>query len=134
MTRIDSGVTKAYMADKLLIIMLNSDPRNAEELTAPFFQATVAASMEYQVEIVFTGRAGELARKGVAEGIHPQHSGDRSVHDFIRDAHEAGVHFKVCAPAVELWGNDLIPEIDETVGGAYVISEAMSDGTVTFTY
>ena len=35
---------------------------------------------------------------------------------------------------MELWGGDLIPEVTETVGGAYVISEAMNEDTVTFTY
>jgi hypothetical protein len=40
----------------------------------------------------------------------------------------------VCTPTLDLWGNDLIPEIDEIVGGAYVIQQAMDDKVVTFTY
>ncbi|MBD3610598.1 MAG: peroxiredoxin, partial [Gammaproteobacteria bacterium] len=32
------------------------------------------------------------------------------------------------------WGDDLLDDISETVGGAYIISEAMDDNTVTFTY
>ena len=44
------------MAEKLLIVMVNTDPTNASELGAPFFQATVAAAMEYEVEVVLTGR------------------------------------------------------------------------------
>lgn len=122
------------MADKLMIVMVNTDPRNGSELGAPFFQATVAAAMEYDVEVILTGRAGELARKGVAEKLFVQEGSSKSVYDFIKDAYEAGVKFKVCTPTLELWGDDLIPEIGETVGGAYVISEAMDDGTVTFTY
>jgi uncharacterized protein len=114
--------------------MVNTDPANPTELGAPFFQATVAAAMEYDVEIVLTGRAGELAKAGVAEGIVLQQGTERTVYDYIKDAHEAGVKFKVCTPTLELWGDELIPEIDETVGGAYVISEAMDDNTVTFTY
>jgi len=31
-------------------------------------------------------------------------------------------------------GEDLIPEVDERVGAAYVIDEALDDATVTFTY
>ena len=122
------------MADKLLIIMVNSDPDNPSELGAPFFQATVAAAMEFEVEIILSGRAGELAKKGVAEELHDQESNPRSIYDYIKDAHEAGVIFKVCTPTLDLWGDDLIPEIQETVGGAYLISEAMDDDTVTFTY
>lgn len=122
------------MADKLLIVMANSDPDKPAGLGAPFFQATVAAAMEYEVEIIFTGLAGKLAIRGVAEGLYLKEGSQKSVYDIMKDAHEAGVKFKVCTPALDIWGSDLIPEIEETVGGAYVISEAMDDGTVTFTY
>jgi len=122
------------MADKLMIVMVNTDPKNGAELGAPFFQATVAAAMEYEVEVILTGRAGELAVKGVAEKLHVKEGSPKSVYDFIKDAHEAGVKFKVCTPTLELWGEDLIPEIEETVGGAYVISQAMDEDVVTFTY
>lgn len=117
-----------------MIVMVNTDPSRAAELGAPFFQATVAAAMEYHVEIILTGGAGELAKKGVAEKLHVQEGNTKTVYDFIKDAHEAGVIFKICTPTLELWGDDLIPEIDETVGGAYLISQAMDDETVTFTY
>lgn len=122
------------MPDKLMIVMVNTDPSNGSELGAPFFQATVAAAMEYEVEVILTARAGELAVKGVADKLHVQEGSPKSVYDFIKDAHEAGVHFKVCTPTLELWGKDLIPEIEETVGGAYVISQAMDEDVVTFTY
>jgi predicted peroxiredoxin len=122
------------MADKLMIVMVNTDPRNGSELGAPFFQATVAAAMEYEVEVIMTGRAGELAVKGVAEKLKIKPDSPKNVYDFIKDAHEAGVKFKVCTPTLDLWGKELIPEIEETVGGAYVISQAMDDDVVTFTY
>ena len=122
------------MADKRLIIMLNTDPKNGPELGAPIFQATVAAAMEYDVEIIFTGNAGQLARKGFAENLFVQEGTSKSVYDLMKEAHEAGAKFKVCTPTIEIWGDDLIPEVSETVGGAYVISEAMDENTVTFTY
>jgi predicted peroxiredoxin len=122
------------MADKLMIVMVNTDPSDGPELGAPFFQATVAAAMEYEVEVILTGRSGELAVKGVAEKLHVKEGSPKSVYDFIKDAHEAGVKFKVCTPTLDLWGQDLIPEIEETVGGAYVIGQAMDDDVVTFTY
>jgi predicted peroxiredoxin len=86
------------------------------------------------VEVILTARAGELAKKGVAESLFLSEAAQRNVYDYIRDAHEAGVKFKVCTPTLELWGQDLIPEIEETVGGAYVIQQAMSGDVVTFTY
>ena len=122
------------MADKLLMVMVNTDPANPSELGAPFFQATVAAAMNYEVEIILTGRAGELAKLGVAENLYVQEGTDKSVYDYMKDAVSAGVKLKVCTPTLDIWGEELIPEIVETVGGAYVISEAMDDNTVTFTY
>ena len=114
--------------------MVNTDPGNPSELGAPFFQAMVAAAMDYKVEVIMTGRAGELAKRGFADQIAAQEENSKTIYDFIREAHSAGAVFKVCAPTLELWGDDLIPEISETVGTAYVISEAMSDDVVTFTY
>jgi predicted peroxiredoxin len=86
--------------------------------------------MEYEVEVIMTGRAGELAIKGVAEKLKIKEDSPKNVYDFIKDAHEAGVKFKVCTPTLDLWGKELIPEIEETVGGAYVISQAMDDDVV----
>ena len=74
------------MADKLMIVMVNTDPSDPSELGAPFFQATVAAAMEYEVEVILTGRAGELAIKGVAEKLHVQEGSPKSVYDFIKDS------------------------------------------------
>ena len=122
------------MADKLMIIMVNTDPSNPSEMGAPFFQATVAAAMDFEVEIILTGRSGELAKKGFAESILAQEGNNKTIYDFIKEAHDAGAVLKVCTPTLELWGDDLIPEISETIGAAYVISEAMSGNVVTFTY
>jgi predicted peroxiredoxin len=122
------------MADKLLIVLMNTDPTNPSELGTPFMQASVAAAMEYKVEILLTGRAGELASAGVAERLHFSVDSKKTVYDLMRDAVEAGAKLKICTSNLDLWGDNLIPEINETVGAAYIISEAMDDDTVTFTY
>lgn len=122
------------MADKLLVILMNTDPSNPAELGTPFMQASVAAAMEYQVEILLTGRAGELAKVGVADQLHFSEDSKKTVYDLMRDAVDAGAKLKICTSNLDLWGDDLIPEINETVGAAYIISEAMDDDTVTFTY
>lgn len=128
------------MADKLIIALVNADPENLIEVSLPILQATVASSMEYDAEIILSGRSGKLAIKGFAETIFDNNNEgtnreqQRSVQDYITEAYEAGVLFKVCTSALELWGDNLIPEIHEIVGGTYVISEAMDSDTVTFTY
>lgn len=122
------------MNKKLLIVMANSDPNNANELVSPLFQATVAAAMSHEVEVVFTGQSGVLATKGRAESLEINHETHRNMYDVIREAHQAGVAFKICAPSLEVWGKDLIPEVEEIIGAAHVVGEAMDDETVTFTY
>ncbi|MFK5984462.1 MAG: peroxiredoxin [Pseudomonadota bacterium] len=122
------------MADKLIIALVNADPENLIEISLPILQATVAASMEYEVEVMFSGRAGKLAIKGVAETIVDVNDTEKTAQTYIKEAYDAGVLFKVCTPALELWGDSLIPEIHEIVGGTYLISEAMDSDTVTFTY
>ncbi len=57
------------MAEKLIIVMANTDPRNGEELGAPIFQATVAAAMDYDVDVICTATSGRLMKKGVAEVV-----------------------------------------------------------------
>ncbi len=104
------------MADKLLMILVNTDPLNGEELGALFFQTAVAAAVEYEVEVVCTAAAGQLMKKSVAEKL------------FVKDAHEAGVKFFCCSPNLYLFDmteDDLIPECSGIVGGAYVIEGVM---------
>ena len=125
------------MAKKLIIVMANTDPRNGEELGAPIFQATVAAAMEYEVEVICTATAGRLMKKGVAERLWVKEGSPKSVYDFIKDAHEAGVKFFCCSPNLDLFDmtkEDLIPECDGIIGGAYLIERVMEDDSEVLTY
>lgn len=126
------------MAEKLVIIMVNTDPRNGEELGAPFFQATVAAAMDYEVEVICTATSGQLMKKGVAEKLVVKEGSPKNVYDFIKDAHEAGVKFYCCSPNLDLFDmekEDLIPECEGIVGGAHVIEEVMeNDDAKVLTY
>ncbi len=118
------------MANKLIIIMVNTDPRNGEELGAPFFQASVAAAMDYEVEVICTATAGRLMKKGVADRLVVKEGSPKTVYEFIKEAHEAGVKFYCCSPNLDLFDmseDDLIPECEGIVGGAKVIESVMED-------
>jgi predicted peroxiredoxin len=121
------------MAKKLIILMVNTDPRNGEELGAPFFQATVAAAMDYEVDVVCTATSGQLMKKGFAEKLFVKPGSPKSVYDFIKDAHEAGAKFYCCSPNLDLFdmtADDLIPECSGIVGGAKVMEDIMEDDDV----
>jgi len=114
------------MAEKLIIVMANTDPRNGEELGAPIFQATVAAAMDYEVDVI-----------GVAEELFIKEGSPKSVLSFIQDAHEAGVKFFCCSPNLDLFDmtqDDLIPECEGIIGGAHLIEQVMEEDIRVLTY
>ena len=77
-------------------------------------------------------------KKGVADKLRVKPGSPKSVYDFIREAHEAGVKFYCCSPNLDLFdmtADDLIPECEGIVGGAHVISAVMDeDDTKVLTY
>ncbi len=122
------------MANKLLIILHNASWNDPGLMAIPLFQASVAAAMQYEAEVVLCGHTIELAKLGVAASVHAEGADARSVYDYMRDAVEAGAAIKVCSPPAGLTLDSMIPEIQELVGSAYIVSEAMDPDTVTFTY
>ena len=125
------------MPSKLVIVMANTDPRNGEELGAPIFQASVAAAMDYEVEVICTATSGRLLRKGVAEKLFVKPGSPMSVHDFIKDAHKLGVRFWCCSASLALFDMteaDLIPECGGVIGMAGVMRDIMEDACKVLTY
>lgn len=114
--------------------MSNSDPAKPDGCYAPLFQATVAAALSHDVEVVFTGVSGQLAIAGYAEKVEVNLESHRTIYDIIKEAHSAGVTFKACNTSLKMAGEDLIEELEERVGAAYVINEAMDENTLTLTY
>jgi predicted peroxiredoxin len=106
------------MADKVLIIM-TSGPDTPRRCATPFFFATLATTMEYEVSMFFTIDGTLLLKKGLADGVFPK-AGGKPVGDFLRDAVEAGVQLFACTASTELHDlqpSDLIDGI-KMVGGA----------------
>ena len=118
--------------EKVLIIM-TSGPDTPHRCATPFFFATLAAAMDYEVTMFFTIDGTLLLKKGLAETIYPKASG-KPVSSFLRDALEAGVKFLACTASMELHdltSDDLIENI-KLVGGAYMWQEAEDSKVLTF--
>lgn len=125
------------MANKVVIMLLNANPDIPATLGAPFFQATVAACMDLEVEVYFASRTASLLRKGVADDLYPGQERQKSIYSFMQDAHQAGAKFFLCGGAMSENGitrENAIPELDGVLGGAAFIGEAAEDGVVTLTY
>lgn len=125
------------MSARLLIVMLNTDPRNVEELGAPFYHAAVAAAMDYQVDVVCTAAAGKLMMKGVAEAINIKPGNPKTVYDWIKEAHDQGAKLWACPANLELYDiseNDLIPECAGMMGAAAMMQDIMDGECRVLTY
>jgi predicted peroxiredoxin len=119
---------------RLLILLVNTDPRNPEELGAPFYYAAVAAAMDHSVDVICTATAGKLMLKGVAEAIAVMPGDPKTVYDWIKEAHDQGAKFWACPANLELFDKteaDLIPECSGVMGAAAMIQDIMDgDGRV----
>lgn len=105
-------------ADKI-VIMMTSGPDTPRRCATPFFMATLAAAMEYEVTMFFTIDGTLLLKKGMAATVFPKEGG-KSVESFLNEALEAGVKLTACSASTELHGlapEDLIEGV-KMVGGA----------------
>jgi len=114
--------------------MSNADPAKPDSCYAPLFQATIAAALSHEVEVVFTGISVKLAVADNAERSEVNLETHRTVYDIIKEAHQAGVSFKACNTSLKMAAEEMLDEVEERVGAAYVIGEAMDENTITFTY
>lgn len=125
------------MTRRLLIVLVNTDPRNVEELGAPFYHAAVAAAMDYEVDVVCTATAGKLMRKGVADQLKVKPGAEMTVYDWIKEAHEQGAKLWACPANLELFEmteDDLIPECSGMMGAAAMIEGIMDGDCRVLTY
>jgi predicted peroxiredoxin len=122
---------------RLLILLMNTDPRNPEELGAPFYYAAVAAAMDYDVDVLCTATAGKLMHKGVAEAIRIKPGEAMTVYDWIKEAHGQGARFWACPANLKLFDKadtDLIPECKGMMGAAAMIQDIMDDACRVLTF
>lgn len=105
--------------DVKVMIIMTSGPDTPRRCATPFFFASLAVAMEYDVTMFFTIDGTLLLKKGLAETIFPK-AGGKPVSEFIQDALEAGVKFTACTASTELHDlqpSDLIDGV-RMVGGA----------------
>ncbi|HEC21857.1 MAG TPA: sulfur reduction protein DsrE [Chloroflexi bacterium] len=116
--------------DKILIIM-TSGKDTPRRCATPFFFASLAAAMDYEVTMFFTIDGTTLLEKGVAETVYPREGGE-NVAKYMNDCIEADIPFYCCTASMELHGltkEDLIDHV-ELVGGATMWELADDAGKV----
>jgi hypothetical protein len=117
---------------RLVIVMWAADPRRPVQAAAPFVYALAARAMEVDVQMHFTSSAVRWLVQGEAEGGFTDAGGTRSVRDWLREAHAAGVELYACAMALAEHrrdGENLVAEVAGVAGAATVIGLAMDPAT-----
>jgi predicted peroxiredoxin len=107
-----------------ILIVFTSGPDTPARCAAPFFFATGAAAMGYDVSMFFTMQATQLLKLGVAE---------RPISEFIRSALDADVKFFVCSASLELNDmspDDLIEDVDNLVGSVFLTERGLESDLV----
>jgi uncharacterized protein len=125
------------MTKRLLIVLMNTDPRNVEELGAPFYYAAIAAAMDHEVDVLCTATAGRLLLKGEAEKLRVKPGDPKTVYDWIKEAHDQGARFWACPANLELFDkaeSDLIPECKGLMGAAAMIQDIMDGDCRVLTF
>lgn len=122
------------MAEDKILIIMTSGPDTPRRCATPFFFATLAAAMDYEVTMFFTIDGTLLLKKGLADQVFAK-TGGKAVGEFLREAVEAGVKLTACSASLELHDlavSDLIEDV-KVVGGASMWQMA-EESKVTLTF
>lgn len=113
-------------ARRLVVVVWSCGPDRAGGAAlaaAPFVYALAARALDLEVEMHFTSSAVRWLVAGVADAAHTDRAHTKTVLDFIREAHAAGVKLYACAMARHEHARDatLIEQVEDLAGAATVI-------------
>lgn len=116
-------------ARRLVIVVWSCGPDRpggAMLAAAPFVYALAARALDQDVEMHFTSSAVRWLVADEADTAYTDRARSKTVRDFIREAHAAGVKLYACAMARHEHARDeaLIDEIDGVAGAATVVDAA----------
>ena len=102
---------------KLAILLWAATPERPELCASPFYYAAVAAALDCEVEVHFSGAATRLLVDGVPQALFPTDDLSKPIYSFMREAAEMGVRFLGCAVALKSHtreGENHVPEFSGT--------------------
>lgn len=109
------------MKQKLAILLWSLDPETPDLCATPFVHAAVAAAMDCQVELYFSGMSVRLLAPGIAAQLYAGPQREISVYRHMQQAHEHGAVFIACHDALAAQGlaeAALIGEVARNNAGA----------------
>ena len=123
-------------ARRLVIVVWSAGPDRPVQAAAPFVYALAARALELDVEMHFTSTAVCWMLAGVADQAYTDAARTKTVGDFVREAHAAGVHLLACSMALaeHRRGETLIAECEGMAGAATVMAAAIEADTRTLVF
>lgn len=115
-------------AKKLALLLWSATSERPELCQMPFVYAAVAAAMDCEVEVHFTGASVRLLVEGVAAGLQAGPANDKSIYSFMQDAAEHGARFLGCSMALRdhlAAGERKIAEFSGAAGAATFIMRTL---------
>lgn len=83
----------------IALLMWSATPARPELCATPLVHALAARALDAEVEIHFAGPAVRLLVEGVATGLYPSPSREKSLFDFMQEASAAGARLLACGMA-----------------------------------
>lgn len=118
---------------KILYVQTHGTDEPSKAAT-PFYLATAAAAMDFDVSIYFTMHGPTLLKKGTGDWLTVK-DGGAPLDTFITQAQDIGVKFLVCQPSldlVDLQMEDLIEGVEMIGGAAFNFMAAEADAVISF--
>lgn len=113
---------------KLVILLWAATPERPDLYVMPFVYAAVAAAMDCEVEVHFTGPSVRLLIEGVAAALDTQRANGKSIYHFMQEAAAQGVRFLGCSMALNehtAADEPKIAEFSGTAGAATFIMRSL---------
>lgn len=118
---------------KILYVQTHGTDEPSKAAT-PFYLATAAAAMDFEVSIYFTMHGPTLLKKGTGDWLTVK-DGGAPLDNFITQAQDIGVKLLVCQPSldlVDLQMEDLIEGVEMIGGAAFNFMAAEADAVISF--
>jgi predicted peroxiredoxin len=128
-----------FSARKLVLVLWSCGPQReggAALAAAPFVYALAARALDLDVEMHFTADTVRWLLPGVADDAYTDAARSKTVGDFIREAHTAGVKLYACAMALheQACGATLIAQAEGLAGAATVVAAAAQPDVRTLVF
>jgi predicted peroxiredoxin len=129
----------ADCAQRVVFVLWSCGPTRADGAqlaAAPLVYALAARALELEVEMHFTADTVRWLLPGVADAAYTDSARSKTVADFIREAHAAGVKLYACAMALHehARGATLIAEAEGPAGAATVMAATVQADTRTLVF